>query len=66
MAGFNLATPPLECKPLPGHKSLDRLHGYPSRRERKGRTDYDIHRGIAAAFSSFDGRVGVIDGLLDV
>ena len=31
--------------------------------ERKGRTNYDVNRGIATAFGSFDGPVGIIDGL---
>lgn len=66
MAGFSLATPPLECSPLPERETLYHPQDRPPFREKKMRTNYNADCGITATFSSFDGLVGVFDRLLHV
>lgn len=62
MAGFNLATPPVECKPFPGYENFHHL--LIQGRERQ--TNYDINSGITTAFGGFNGSISVVNSLLDV
>lgn len=66
MAGFSLATPPLECSPLPERETLYHSQDHPLFQEMKMRTNYNTDCGITATFSSFDSLVGVFDSLLHV
>lgn len=66
MAGFSLATPPRECKPLPSKTRVLEGRDEKGGEGRRGRTDDEMDLGVASVLGFSNGTVGIGDGLLHV